>query len=98
MEQTLLRLAEAKIEIAPADLAQYFVLTRDGFACLVEKTRTDPPGFGAIGSVCKLTEQGFAVVTWDASQAYFTTKGGRQPATPEELKSSAASKMTSRLP
>jgi hypothetical protein len=86
LEGTLQRLAEAKIEIVPADLAQYFVLSRDGFACLVEKTKTSPIGFGAVGSICKLTGQGFAVVTWDGTQAYFTTKSGRQPATPEELR------------
>lgn len=85
MEEKLLRLAEANIEFVTADLTNYFVLARDGFACLIEKTKTDPPGFGPIGSVCKITSQGFAVVLWDDQQAYFTSKNGRQAATPEEV-------------
>ncbi len=85
MERQLLRLAEANIETVPADLANFFVLTRDGFVCLIERTRTEPPGFGPIGSVCKLTEHGFAVVLWDGDEAYFTYKGQRQRATPEEV-------------
>ena len=82
MEEKLLRLAEANIEIVPADLTNYLVLARDGFACLVEKA---PTGFGPIGSVCKITAQGFAVVTWDGQQAFFTNKNDRQAATPEEI-------------
>ncbi len=85
LERQLLRLAEASIEIVPADLAGYFVLTRHGFVCLIEKTKSEPPGFGLIGSVCKLTSEGFAVVLWDGHQAFFTFKGHRQAATPEEV-------------
>ncbi len=85
MHDQLLRLAEANIELVPADLANYFVLARDGFACLVEKTKADPPGLGSIGSTCKLTDEGFAVVLWDGQQAYFTNKTGRQTATTEEI-------------
>lgn len=82
MEQQLLRLAEANIEFVPAEMANYFVLARDGFVCLVERTAT---GFGAIGSVCKPTDQGFAIVLWDGEAAWFTSKAGRQQATPEEI-------------
>ncbi len=85
LERQLQRLLEARIEFVPADLSSYFVLTRDGYVCLVERSRTEPPGFGPIGSVCKLTEQGFAVVTWNGAQAYFTLKDQRQQATPEEV-------------
>lgn len=85
MEEKLLRLAEANIEFVSADLSNYFVLARDGFACLIEKTKTDPPDFGAIGSVCKITNEGFAVVLWDGQQAYFTSKNERQAATLEEI-------------
>jgi hypothetical protein len=85
LEEKLLRLAESNIEIVPADLANYFVLARDGFACLIEKTKTDPPDFGPIGSVCKITSQGFAVVLWDGQQAYFTGKNERHAATLEEI-------------
>ena len=66
-------------------MANYSVLARDGFVCLVEKTKSEPPGFGAAGSVCKLTSAGFAVVVWDGEEAHFTSKGERHLATPEEI-------------
>ena len=66
-------------------MASHFVLARLGFVCLVEKTKSEPPGFGAVGSVCKLTSAGFAVVVWDGEQAHFTSKGQRQAASPEEI-------------
>ena len=66
-------------------MVRYFALAREGFVCLVEKTNSAPPGFGAIGSVCKLTSAGFAVVVWDGEQAHFASKGERYPARPEEI-------------
>ena len=66
-------------------MVRYFVLARQGFVCLVEKTDSAPPGFGVIGSVCKLTSAGFAVVVWDGEQAHFASKGERHPALPEEI-------------
>lgn len=85
MDHQLLRLAAAGIEIVPAELANFVVLSRAGFVCLVEKTKTDPPAFGPAGSVCKLTSHGFAVVLWDGHQAYFASKSERQLATAEEV-------------
>ncbi len=84
-ESKLVRLAELKIELVPADLSGFFVLSRDGFVCLVERTESDPPGFGPLGSVCKLTDQGFAVALWNGEQVSFVSKGSRQSATNEEL-------------
>lgn len=82
LEQQLLRLAEAGIELVPSELSTHYVLARDGFACLVEKRSG---GFGAIGSVCKATEAGFAVVTWDGARAWFTGKGFRQEASEADV-------------
>lgn len=83
LETQLLALAQANIQLVPADLSTHYVLERDGFVCLVEKR---DHGFGAIGSVCKLTHDGFAVVTWTGTQAHFVAKGQpRQTATPEEI-------------
>ena len=81
MEGTLQRLAAAKIEVS-SDLPGYCVLARDGFVCLVERTEA---GLANAGSVCKLTEHGFAVILFEGDQAYFVSKGHRQPATPDEL-------------
>lgn len=85
MIRQLHRLSEADIEIVKTDMASHFVLARHGFVCLVEKTKSEPPAFGAVGSVCKLTSAGFAVVVWDGEQAHFTSKGRRQAASPEEI-------------
>lgn len=87
MDEKRLRLAQAGIDFAPADLSNHFLLTRDGWVCLVERTKSTPPDLGAIGSVCKLSPDGFAVVVWEAEQAYFVTKGSRQAASPEEVES-----------
>jgi hypothetical protein len=83
LESQLLSLANAQIQLVPADISTHYVLERDGFVCLVEKREG---GFGAIGSVCKLTGDGFAVVTWTGAEAHFVAKGQpRQTATPEEI-------------
>jgi len=83
LESQLLRLAEAGIQLVPADLSTHYVLERDGFVCLVEKREG---GFGAIGSVCKLVDDGFAIVTWNGREAYFQAKGReRVPASPGEV-------------
>lgn len=83
LEEQLLALAEAKIQLVPADLSTHYLLERDGFVSLVEKRNG---GFGAIGSVCKLLDDGFAVVTVNGNQAWFVAKGApRVAATPEEI-------------
>ena len=83
LETQLFALSSANIQLVPADLSTHYVLERDGFVCLVEKL---DGGFGAIGSVCKLLTDGFAVVAWTGSEAHFVAKGQpRQAATPEEV-------------
>ena len=78
------RLAAARIQLVPSELSGYFVFERDGFVCLVEKTREG--GFGGIGSVCRLVEEGFATVLWSGAGAYYVQKGGRRlEATSEEI-------------
>ncbi|MBY0506338.1 MAG: hypothetical protein K2X03_20635 [Bryobacteraceae bacterium] len=72
------RLANFGIEVVPAGLANHLVLSRDGFVCLLERS-------GRLGSVCKLTATGFAVIQWDGDQAFFVAKGERQAASPEEI-------------
>ena len=85
MEEKLLRLAEARIEVVPSGLANHFILTRDSFVCLIEGTPHEPQSFGQIGSVCKLTGSGFGVILWEGDQAYFVSKEAKQPATPGEI-------------
>lgn len=82
---TLERLAAANINLVPSDLNGYFVFERDGFVCLVEKTKHG--AFGGIGSVCRLIEEGgFATVLWNGERAYYVQKGGhRIEASPEEI-------------
>lgn len=83
LEAQLLSLAQANIQLAPADLSTHYLLEREGFVCLVEKREG---GFGAIGSVCKLMDEGFAVVTSFGAEAWFVTKGKpRVPATLAEI-------------
>jgi hypothetical protein len=84
IEAQLLALAHANIALVPADLSTHYLVTRDGFVCLVEKRAG---GFGAIGSVCKLLDGGFAIVTWKSQhEARFVAKGQPpQTATSEEI-------------
>ena len=81
---TLERLAASNINLVPSDLNGFFVFERDGFVCLVEKTKHG--AFGGIGSVCRLLNDGFATVLWSGERAYYVQKGGaRTEATPEEV-------------
>ena len=83
LDDQLLALAEAKIQLVPAEMSTHYVLERGGMVCLVEKR---DGGFGSIGSVCKLMESGFAVVTFDGENAWFVTKGApRVVASTEEV-------------
>jgi hypothetical protein len=84
LESQLLALSSANIQLVPADMSTHYVLERDGFVCLVEKR---DGGFGAIGSVCQLAGDGFAVVTWNGTEAHFVAKGQpRRLASPEEIR------------
>lgn len=78
------RLAASGIRILPAhDISTHFILERDGYAALVERTEQ---GFGAIGSSGRLTAEGFAVLVWRGERAWFARKGFSQAATPDEVR------------
>lgn len=68
---------------------RYFLLTRDGFVCLVERVQSKEPGalprFGGIGAVCRATEQGIAAVVYSGSGGYYAGKGFRMDAPEAEL-------------
>jgi len=77
VEQILLRLAEANIELLPAlEITTHFVFTRDGFVALVERRQA---GFGNIGAPGILCDKGMAQLVWRGNQAYFVAKGFEQP-------------------
>lgn len=77
MEQILLRLAEANIELLPTvELTTHFVFARDGFVALVERRSG---GFGNIGAPGILCEKGMAQLVWRGDQAYWVAKGFEQP-------------------
>lgn len=81
---TLERLAQARFNLVPADLAGYFVFERDGFVCLVEKSKDG--GFGSVGSVCRLFDEEFAVVLFYGERAFYARKGQpRSEATADEI-------------
>ena len=76
-------LAASGIHLVPAhEIPTHFVLERDGYAALVERTGDD---FGAIGSSGLLTEEGFAALVWRGESASFVRKGFAQPATHEQV-------------
>lgn len=89
LEETLARIAGLAIEMVPADMERYFLFSRDGFACLVERVQNKqagtPPAFGSIGSVCRMTDQGIAAVVYSGDGGYYAGKGFRLEASPEEL-------------
>lgn len=81
--EKLERLAASGIRLLPAhEIPTHFVLERDGYAALVERTEE---GFGAIGSPGLLTEEGFAALVWRGEDAWFVRKGYSEAATPEQV-------------
>lgn len=81
-------LASAGIQLLPAsEIETHFVLERDGFILLVERTDA---GFGQIGSPGLLTPHGFAALTWRGTDPYFVAKDFQQAATPEEVAAARA--------
>lgn len=76
-------LANAGVQLLPAsEITTHFVLERNGFILLVERTID---GFGQIGSPGLLTNQGFAALMWQGSSPFFVAKHFQQPATPQEV-------------
>ena len=77
------RLAAAGIRLLPVtDITTHFVLERDGFAALVERT---PDGFGSAGAAGLLTEDGLALLVWRTGRAFFVRKGTEREATPAQV-------------
>jgi hypothetical protein len=83
---TLEKLADAGIQLIPAEIASHFILERDGFVAFVER-RAEPAEspFGNIGAPGLMTERGFGALIWRGDQAFFVGKGFEQPASPEEV-------------
>ena len=81
--ERLERLAAASIRILAVDVPRHFVLERDGFAALVE--RTEPAGFGRIGAPGLLTEKGLAMLVWRGTDAWFVAHDFEQAATSEQI-------------
>lgn len=83
LERQLESLAAAGINLIPAaEVASHFILERDGFLILVERTEE---GFGNIGSPGLLTEHGFAALVWRDSQPFFIAKRFEQAATQQQV-------------
>lgn len=83
MEEILLRLAAANIELVPSlELTTHFVFTRDGFVALVERREN---GFGNMGAPGLLCEKGMAQLVWRGAEARFVARGFEKAATPEEI-------------
>jgi hypothetical protein len=83
LEAIFERLAADNIQILPApDLNTHFLLERDGFVSLVERT---PNGFGKSGTPGILTETGIAQLIWRNNIPYFVARNAERIATPEEV-------------
>jgi hypothetical protein len=84
MEAVLERLAAARIQLLPlVGIERHFVLERDGYAALVE--RTAGSGFGRMGTPGLLTEKGLAVLIEREGRAVFVAKGFEETATAESI-------------
>jgi hypothetical protein len=85
MQQILERLVAANIQLLPLTQVQrHWVLERDGFISLVE--RTPDGGFGKIGAPGLLTERGMAVLV----NRTFVAKGLELAATDEQVETMRA--------
>jgi len=79
------RLASRNIDLVPIPgLERYFVLAREGFASLVERTSQ---GFGRAGTPGLVTERGFAALIWREDVPWFVGKGFEFRAGPEQVAS-----------
>ena len=77
------KLTAAGIEfVAIPGLTRYYVLARDGFAALVERTGS---GFGGIGAAGQVSDRGFAALIWRGQTPVFAGKNFEIPATPEDV-------------
>lgn len=78
-----IRLAAAGFEvIAISTLPRHVVITRGGYAALVERI---PTGYGRAGSAGWMSEHGFAALIWRGANPYFAARDFQRPATNEEV-------------
>lgn len=83
MEEILLRLAQANIELLPtSELTTHFVFARDGFVALVVRREN---GFGNIGATGLLCEKGMAQLIWRGEKLVFVAGGFEQNATEDDV-------------
>lgn len=83
IEQQLECLAAGGVNILPAtEINTHFVLERDGFIVLVERTAG---GFGRVGSAGLLTDHGFAALVWRGARAFFIARNFEQPAAEQQV-------------
>lgn len=83
MSQELERLEAARIRIVTVSpTGSHFVVARECFAALVERTES---GFGQIGSAGLVTERGLAVLIWRGEEPYFVAKGYERRAEAAEV-------------
>lgn len=83
MSEELGRLEAACIRIVTlSPTGSHYVLARERFAALVERTEA---GFGQIGSAGLMTERGLAVLVWRGEEPYFVAKGYERRAEAAEV-------------
>ena len=83
MQAVFERLVKANINLLPTtQITSHFVLERDGFVSLVERS---PEGFGRAGTPGLLTGTGFAALIWRGESAFFVGKGVDQAASAEQV-------------
>ena len=73
------RLAAAGIHLVPADLEKHYILERDGFIALVERTTW------RVGTAGLLTEKGLAPLVWRGEESWFVARGFEQAATATQV-------------
>ena len=84
IQRILERLAMLHIQLLPAaEITNHFVLERNGFVALIQRTEH---GFGNIGAPGLLTPRGFAALVWRGEKAVFAAKGFETPASEEQVK------------
>ena len=84
LQDVIEHLARSGFRLLPAfQIATHYVLERDGFVALVE--RSSDGGFGQAGSPGLLTEGAIAQLVWKQEGPRFVAKGFDQPATPDQV-------------
>jgi hypothetical protein len=81
-EAKLERLAAAGISPIPADLKGHFILERNGFVALVERSAA---GFGRVGAAGLLTEKGLAPLVWRGEESWFVARGFEERASADQV-------------